>query len=226
MLTLTSKGKALIRAGRRAYQPTDADRERLLNQLRSRLGDAALPADMSTAASAVTAGSSTWPLVSLVVGVGVLGGALFYGWTRGEDHQPSAQSAPAVAAAQVIEPVTAPADESSEPSVATAPAGTPAAAGPSSASRSKDRLAGEVAILARATRDLRAGRPAEALKSLDDYRRKFPKGVLGEEQRAARVQVLCALGRFDEANANLATLPKQSPLALRAKQFCDGRPVR
>jgi len=93
----------------------------------------------------------------------------------------------------------------------------------SSAHRPQDRLAAEVAILSRATRDLRSGRPAEALKALDEYRRKFPKGLLSEEQRAARAQVLCALGRFDEANEKLAGLAPQSPLAVQAKQFCDAR---
>ena len=92
-----------------------------------------------------------------------------------------------------------------------------------SAHHPQDRLAAEVALLSRATRDLRAGRPAEALKALDEYRRKFPKGLLGEEQRAGRAQALCALGRFDEANEKLAALAPQSPLAVQAKQFCDAR---
>ena len=81
----------------------------------------------------------------------------------------------------------------------------------------------EVVILSCAIRDLRAGRPAEALKALDEYRHKFPKGLLSEEQRAARAQALCALGRFDEANEKLAGLSPKSPLAVQAKQFCDAR---
>ena len=84
-------------------------------------------------------------------------------------------------------------------------------------------MAAEVAILSRATRDLRAGRPAEALKALDEYRRKFPKGLLSDEHHAARAQTLCALGRFGEANAKLAGLAPQSPLAVRAKEFCAAR---
>jgi hypothetical protein len=39
MATLSSKGRALVRAGRRALQPTDADRERLIGALNSRLGN-------------------------------------------------------------------------------------------------------------------------------------------------------------------------------------------
>jgi hypothetical protein len=38
MATLSPRGHALVRAGRRAFQPTDADRVRLLGALSFRLG--------------------------------------------------------------------------------------------------------------------------------------------------------------------------------------------
>jgi thioredoxin-like negative regulator of GroEL len=84
-------------------------------------------------------------------------------------------------------------------------------------------LTHEVELLSRATRALHAGRAAEALKALDEYRRKYPKGSLRDEEAAARAQVLCDLGRFDEARARIAELPSQSPLSVRARQFCDLR---
>ena len=229
MSTLSPKGQALVRAGQRAYQPTAADRERLLGRMRSQLGDAALPADMGAAASAAAAGGATWPLISVVVvGVGILGGALFHAWPRGggQDHPQKMQTAPVAATPQASEPVAPPAGEQPTVSVATPPAAEPAALPVASAVRPKDRLAAEVAILSRATRDLRAGRPAEALEALDEYRRRFPKGLLGDEHRAARAQALCSLGRFDEANTKLAELPARSPLAVRARQFCDARSRR
>jgi hypothetical protein len=224
MSTLSPKGQALVLAGQRAYQPTAADRERVLGQLHAQLGDAALPANMSTAASAATAASSTWPLVSVVVvGVGLLGGALFYAWPRGagQDKMQETKTVPVAATPQVIEPAAVPSSEQPASSVGTPPAVEPPALPATTAYRPKDRLAAEVAILSRATRDLRAARPAEALKALDEYRRKFPKGLLRDEHRAASAQALCALGRFDEANAKLAELPPQSPLAVRARQFCN-----
>ena len=226
MSTLSPKGQALVRAAQRAYQPTDADRERLLGALRAQLGDAALPADMSTATSAATAGSSAWPLVSvIVVGVGILGGALYYAWPRGAgpDKLQETKTVPVAATPRVIEPIAAPPAEQPTSATPMMPTPDPPALQATTGFRPKDRLAAEVAILSRATRDLRAGRPAEALKALDEYRRKFPKGLLGEEHRAARAQTLCALGRFAEANAKLAELPPKSPLAVRAKQFCNAR---
>ena len=216
MSTLSPKGRDLVRAGRRAFQPTDADRERLLGALRSQLGDTALPPDVGSVAAVAAAGQSVWPIISaIVVGIGIVGGALVLALHpgMGRDNPPEARVAPVVAATQGIDPVAPPAPPATDPPAPTA----------SSAHRPQDRLAAEVAILSRATRDLRAGRPADAIKALDEYRRKFPKGLLSEEQRAARAQALCALGRFDEANEKLALLAPQSTLAVQAKQFCDAR---
>jgi hypothetical protein len=229
MSSLSLKGQALVRAGRRAYQPNAVDRERLLTQLRSRLGDAALPVTTSASTlSAVASGSSAWPLITLVVvGVGVLGGGLFYAWPRGADqnHLPEPRVAPVATTPRVIQPATQPiaAQGIAETAPTESEVATPSTA---AAAHPTNPLAAEVAILARATRELRAGRAADALKALDEYRRRFPQGLLRIEHRAARAQALCALGRFDEANAKLAGLPKQSPLAVRARQFCDARWAR
>ena len=221
MSTLSPRGRALVRAGRRAFQPSEADRVRLTNELRSQLGGAALPTDIGTVASAAAAaGKTIWPLVSVVVvSVGVLGGALFVARQRLAEHDKlrATTAVATVAATQTINPIAPPIDEQPTSLVK-----APSAGGASApARRPQDRLAAEVALLSRATRDLHAGRPADAIKTLDEYRHKFPKGLLGEEQGAARAQALCALGRFDEANAKLAGLAPQSPLAVRAKQYCE-----
>ena len=224
MSTLSLKGRDLVRAGRRAFHPTDADRERLLGTLRSQLGDSSLPPDMGSMATAAAAGRSIWPLISaVVVGIGIVGGALSFALRSGteRDNPPVTNVAQVAAAQQANDPVAPPTAELATSPAATAPAADPPAPPAAAAHRPQDRLADEVAILSRATRDLRAGRPAEALKALDEYRHKFPKGLLSEEQRAARAQALCALGRFDEANEKIAGLAPHSPLAVQAKQFCD-----
>ena len=223
MSTLSPKGRDLIRAGQRAFQPTDADRERLLGALRSQLGATVLPPGASSVATAAAVGRSVWPLLSaVVVGIGIVGGTLFFALRPGTG-QDNLHGAPVVATTQVSDPVAPPSAEQPTSPAVVPPATDPPAPPAASARRAQDRLAAEVAILSRATRDLRAGLPAEALKALDEYRRKFPKGLLSEEQRAARAQSLCALGRFDEANEKLALLAPQSPLAVQAKQFCDAR---
>jgi hypothetical protein len=227
MSNLSPQGRELVRASRRAFQATDADRARLTSALRARLGDAALSPDMGSVASTAAAGQAIWPLISAVV-VGILGGALFFALRpgTGRDHPQETRVAPVAATTPAIDPVAALSAEQPTSPAATPPATDPIALPAASAHRPQDRLAAEVAILSRATRDLRADRPAEALKALDEYRRKFPKGLLSEEHRAARAQALCALGRFDEANAKLAELTPQSPLAARAKQFCDAKLAR
>ncbi len=227
MSPLSPKGRDLVRAGRRAFQPTDGDRERLLSALRSRLGDAALPPNMGSAANVAAAASrSIWPLISaVVVGIGIVGGSLYLAHRPAAqaNHQQETSSAPITEPTRETDHIAAP--SAGHPTgVAVAPPAPELPTPSVSHSRhAQDRLAAEVALLSRATRDLRAGRPVEALKSLDEYRRKFPKGLLGEEQRAARAQTLCALGRFDEANEKIAGLAPQSPLAVRAKQFCEAR---
>ena len=223
MSTLSPKGSDLVRAGRRAFQPTDADRARNLDSLRAQLGVTALPPGPGSVATAATVGRSICPFLSVVVvGIGLVGGTLFFALRpgAGRDNPQITNVVPVVA----ITPAAPPSPEQPTSPAAAAPSATDPPAPPAaSAHRAQDRLAAEVAILSRATRDLRAGRPAEALKALDEYRRKFPKGLLSEEQRAARAQSLCALGRFDEANEKLAGLAPQSPLAVQAKQFCDAR---
>jgi hypothetical protein len=226
MSTLSPKGRDLVLAGRRAFQPTDADRERLLGALRAQLGDSALPPDVGSMATVAAAGRSIWRLISVVVvGIGIAGGALFFAQRSGtrRDIPQETRVAPVVATTQGIAPAAPPSAEQPTSPAVTQPATDPSALPAASAHRPQDRLAAEVAILSRATRDLRAGRPAEALTALDEYRRKFPKGLLSEEHRAARAQALCALGRFDEANEKLAGLAPQSPLAVQARQFCDAR---
>jgi hypothetical protein len=89
--------------------------------------------------------------------------------------------------------------------------------------RGRDGLGEEVALLSRAETELHAGRPAKALLALAEHQRKFPRGALAEERTAARIQALCALGRSDEANAQLRQLSHISPnsaLEERARQAC------
>jgi hypothetical protein len=214
MSNLSPKARALVDAGRSACGPAEADRARLLGALRARLGDEALPLETAGAGrAAAAAGRGLWLVSGGVLGVGLLGGALLFG---SRQAQRAPQPAPVVATVQAPDPV-APPVAAPPPSAVS----TPETTEPSARRPAQDHLAEEVALLSRATAALHAGRAADALKALDEHRRKFPKGRLSEERGAARAQALCALGRLDEARAELAGLAAQSPSAARARQICE-----
>ncbi len=199
-----------------ATRATSADRERIANALRVKLGPTSLPA---AGGSGVPPARARWPFVSsAIVGVGLIGGALFL-MTR---HGP-ANAVPvphAVALAVTTDPVApvVPAVDSEAASLPEA-AAEPDLPAPS-ARPAPDLLAQEVAFLERATSALHAGHASNALRILDECQRKFPNGLLALERSAARAQALCALGRRSDAQAELARLPAQSLGAARAKQVC------
>jgi hypothetical protein len=87
-----------------------------------------------------------------------------------------------------------------------------------------ERLTAEARALAEVQRALDQGSPAVALELLSRHERTFAGGALGQERAAARVFVLCALGRKLEAQREgarfLAAAP-QSPLAARVKAACS-----
>jgi len=225
MSELGPRAREILRSGRDLDQPTAADRERIESALRERLGAALLLAESS---KALPLPRPRWPFVTGgVVGVGLVGGALFFA-TRQQPVTASATRAvapravaTAVVAASSASPISAvelPAPEATK-SMAPVSSDRPMP----SARPTEDRLAQEVALLARATSSLHAGHAADALKVLDEYQRRFPKGLLTEERRAARAQALCSLGRQSEAQSELARLAPQSLAAARAKQVCDAR---
>jgi hypothetical protein len=75
-----------------------------------------------------------------------------------------------------------------------------------------------VAQLAAALERLRAGKDAGgALALLDEHRRRFPGGALGDEARVVRVEALLALGRSREALEELEELP--GPLLERSRRL-------
>jgi hypothetical protein len=111
------------------------------------------------------------------------------------------------AAAPHLEPLAATATARLEPNRARALSGKPlegqpptvserrsAARGPGSpaAAGRATTTSGELALLRRAERALRAGDPALALILLDQLERAYPVSALGEERTAARILVDCA----------------------------------
>ena len=87
-----------------------------------------------------------------------------------------------------------------------------------------DSLDPELTLLRQAQEDLRAGVPAQALRRLDEYDRRFGKGTLNEERRAIGAIALCQThpGPAAQAQAErfLRAAP-QSPLAGRVRSACQ-----
>jgi len=225
MSELSGRARELVSAGKSALRPSDADRERVLDALQSRLGAPTPTPAPGDAAAPIEAASTKagWAWVALgLAGAGIMG--TLYATSTQPDAPVAAPSATASTTVQALEP---PPDELPEPprEPELAPQVVPSAtvSPPPSARRAPDRLAEEVAILGRAAAALRAGRAADALAALNEHQSKFPKGALTQERRAARAEALCSLGRFAEARAELARLPKSSPQAVRAGAFCDKR---
>jgi hypothetical protein len=214
---LNPQAQKLVEASRDAFLPTDADRERVFQALLPKVG-APLGAEAASATVDSTFKATLVKVSAALVGVGLAGGGLYVALRP----EPTNVQAPVVAAAPVPAP-KAPAAELPE-SVEPAPAqAEPAAKRSLAPSRSADSLAQEVAILARASSELRAGRPAGAMKALDEHQRLFPSGVLTQERTAARIQALCALGRTKDARSALERLARtapNSPHEVRARKAC------
>lgn len=82
----------------------------------------------------------------------------------------------------------------------------------------------ELTVLRQAQEDLRAGLPAQALRRLTDYDRRFGKGALEEERRAIAAIAFCQVDPGPAAKAQaerfLQTAP-ESPLAERVRTACQ-----
>lgn len=218
MSDLNPEVQKLVQASRDAFRPTYADRERVFQGLLPKLG-APLGAEAASATADGTLKATLLKVSAALVGVGIAGGGLYLALG------PEAQNveAPVVAAAKPVPAPNAPPAELPESSVPAPPQAEPAAKRSPAPGRSADSLAQEVAILARASSELRAGRPAAAMKSLDEHQRLFPSGVLAQERTAARIQALCALGRTKEARTALERLARtapNSPHEARARKAC------
>lgn len=220
MSELSPQGQALLRATRAALRPQSSDKERILASLRERIG--APVAGAATKAAAGQASRSLWTVAGAAF-VGV-GGVVAVGLSSLTPPTKTPVLAPAVSVTPVSPAVVA------APVVPEAtPTPTPAVAATPSVLTRRDRLAEEVAILSQAAKDLRAGNAATALSALNEHQKKFPSGLLTLERRAARAEALCSLGRFGEADSELATLVRtapQSPLTVRAQQRCKAHPAK
>jgi len=218
---LNSKAEELVRAGRAALRPTDADRERVFQALQPRLGGNPAPEGMERLSTApAKANVAIAKLTAAIVGMSVAGAGMF---VMLRTKVPPASTAATVEVKSEAVPQE-PIDQIPESAPSAVPRGQPADEKRAPAApRSADSLAKEVAMLSQASADLHAGRPAAALTVLDEHQRKFPHGGLVQERTSARIQALCALGRMTEAQDELARFARTSPNSphlARARKAC------
>jgi hypothetical protein len=216
---LTPKAEELVQAGREALRPNDADRERILQALLPRLGGGLGAEGLNAPSTApAAAGGIAAKVAAAIAVIGVAGGGLFL-VLRGEPAPRPTTTTPVPSAAVPAAPVDEVPESTPSAVRRAATAEEPAPVAP----RPADSLAEEVAILSQASAALHGGRPAAALKALDEHRRKFPRGALAQERTSARIQALCALGRTKEAQSELARLARTSPSSphlARARKAC------
>lgn len=220
---LSKEAADLVKHGRSALRPTAADKARVLSALKAQLPPAA-PTAATGGLGGLNVGGKT---LLMAAGAAVAVVAVIVYTTRPPESAslgassttPSAQGAEFVApVADTISPALGATPELRE--TAAPPAVAPVAAGRGNVS---DRLAEEVALLTRAQREFHAGNFNAALASVDEHRRKFARGTLGQERVKLRVKVLCALGRTGDAKVEHRKLGKLSAATGSADDVCGGK---
>ena len=219
----------LLRAGR-AYQPPATVRAGTLAALG--LGGSSL-----ALAKSATAAVSVWSLKSwIVTGLIVGGSTAGLGLAVTQEQAPApVQSrqvavAPAKVQAQAPAAVTTqavPAAEAPEESAPPEPDPEPATASPLVAKprTAKPTLAEELAAVDAASSALRAGDGSGAMRLLDEYARRFPRGRLRLEAAVLRVEALAKTGQRAEAARRAKSFLKRYPnsvLAPRLKRYAGG----
>jgi hypothetical protein len=230
---LTPEASALIRAGRTAFRPDATDRDRVLDSLRVKLGDAAFldgpgQAELGKdggAARLSLRGAKVWGgVTALAVGTAVIVAPRL--WTRLSAHVEAAAPSSSIQTAEP-EPSASIVAPNGEGAIREPARGENASSAPRSTVRpsasSTTSLTEEVRLLSKAERQLSDGLAEDALKTLGEHERRFPRGALAEERMAARVEALCALSRGAEARTELGRLSRaypKSPHLDGARRFC------
>jgi len=223
-----------VQVSRSALRPTEADSARILEALRAQVGDAAVVgADAAQGAASLASTSFLLGKGSLLslVGLAMLGGIWFFATHSRRATLRETNGATSAAATASVTIALAPSSTASNTQLSPEPAASEVAAvanlssdgdksRPAASHHVHDRLAEEVAIIARAEAALRSGRPAVALDVLNEHERKFGNGLLAEERIAARAQALCALGRTAEAQAQLTQLSPNSLHGQPSQKAC------
>jgi hypothetical protein len=211
----------LVLAGREARLPS-RDKRQIWLGIAAQTMPVPLPPDISRAApgsqagvaAAATSGGAGLMAVKATILAVALGGGSIVGvqaW-----HHRGGPAAPTPGATAPVAPSVMPA-QSATPDV---PALHPSAASPAAAPRSpataarkapQSRLGAEGRVVLDARRDLREGRPDDALRLLDAARTKFPAGTLVQEREALSIEALFRSGQHEAAGRRAAAFLRAYP---------------
>lgn len=195
---------------------------------------ASSPAAATAGGTAVTSGARLLAVKWWVVGALVTAsGAAGLGYAARQSQPAPVSRSSAVLARQPAPPVlpisAAPsppaADPTPSPSVASPLERPPAAPARAASSAGNPSIEEQIALVERARSAVANRKPAAALAALDEYQRRFPAGVLGQEATLLRIETLLASG--DKATATrlgrrfLERYPR-SPMAARVKTLIEG----
>lgn len=244
MNDLKPETRSLLVAAHGAESLSHQDRARIK---RGVLMKVAIVGASATAAGSATAMTLATKITLLVSSVVVLGGGAtsVWIWQRPESTIVEAVRPPAAAPKSVEVEVTAtrPAPEAApvRPAVPTptrreatryaprrpAPVAEPVVEAP--ATDTVGPLDPELKVLRQAQDDLRAGVPAQALRRLQEFERRFGAGALGQERQAIAAIALCQAHPGSAALARAAAFLRnapESPLAARVRSACDESSLR
>jgi hypothetical protein len=211
----TKEVAKLVAAERLSVLPTERDRERIREALRVRLEQSAAVNEVPLSAEAPPspgAAGLKWPKALLFgAGATVVAVAIVLA-LRKPDPAPLVESVPTALAGAVLTSAVLGGTEALPPSrpqpaaalsvgMEIAGDSRPAAMLNHAVPRGTDTLAQEIALIAQAEKDFHAGKLRAALGKIDEYRRRFPRGAMNQERRQLRVQILCGLGRVQEAES-------------------------
>jgi tetratricopeptide (TPR) repeat protein len=231
MKELSREASVLVDAGRQAFEPTEADRVRLMAAL---TGAATLSVGLGAATGAqriwdsIVGLTSTARWAAVAVPVAAAGAIGWHALQPPAKHpvrlgtiRPAAAIVSAAAPRSAVPALQLPAPEVvSEPRAEAAPERS---AQPLAETKRDNEIRQEVALLSKAQAALSRGRPQEALAALSEHAQRFPRGALTEERVATRARTLCALGRTAEAEAELKRMQKLNPSSAylaRARESC------
>jgi hypothetical protein len=247
--TESEKKASLLGPLASAYEPTDADADRVFAKIQASLAAAPVapvaapptPPAPPAASPGFGAGRTTF-IAGALCALALVGGVV--AWQARSEAPPAAAPSAPVSTAAVIAPVEAPpvvtaptppvlpsisVESLPSANIARPPASAPAKPSePASAEANpptSETLEKEARLLAEARRAVQRGDAAQGLALLDEHARTFPNGFLASDRAAEHIVVLCGLGRHDEAVREAKTFlagRPEGPLTRRVTMSCAG----